>query len=1453
MALTNVDFQATIGVQDNYSQAVKDAAKSSEHLVSSFGKVSKQVIVLNQALELMGKAWSFISDNIGSVVKEFGESEQAARKLGFAIGLQGENVAQGVSYYQELSSEIQKNTTIADDNVMALAAQSKAMGMNDLATTNLINASVELAAVMGVDVNDAFSQLTGSLVGQTRTLAKYVPDVKAMTQEQLASGEAIRLVADRFKGFAANEATTTLGATKQITNAFGEIKEALGELVVSFLRVNSIDLKSAIVENLLAFADGIRSFAKDLVELRDVIISMLAGIWNGLKMLDWKLVAQDILILVGAFTALAVVMKSAAIISALTAIILNFTQFQLWASIVLTYLYKLAAAWVAQAGAMAIFALKAGVIAVAVVTIATAIDLLVRNFKRLGDLIVSITSKVIGGLLARISDLSKAFGMDKASESIDGLVGKFASMDEEVSAGLDWGFMGKTVDEASKFFANFSQGSDDMKGKLQETNKETLNLNGNIRSLRTTVTQVSDEFKKQLDEINRRYKDNIAFINEAGKTEGEIIGIRTQAQLETIAKLKDELSARGMLTKEISNQLALASQAESARGGAETDKLRAKFLDEIANKNNDIQMSLMQQGATQRQLIKLDQEKQAIELQTFKALAIANGVYNDQLEFSIQKAQTLSNALASAKLAEIPRTFDDVVADAGDAFSLISDDFFSVEGWDLASGVLMDGISQGFSAAAEIMSSVVEDIATASEYIGSLFSGDFINQISGAFASIGDMPKQLLESFQNFGQIVTTMITELPKVVSQLLSMLPQIVTQIVESFPLMIDAIVEAFPLIAQALADAVPQVLQAVFDAIPRLIDMLPAMLDPIIQMIPVLIGKAIDSLPQIIQSLFDAIPQIIGSLIQAVPTVIENLMENFDKIVLSLVDGLLSSMGEIVGSFINSLLLGGGLERIIGALLRAIPKIIIALVQGIARGLANALKGIFGGGMGLTKAPKAMTDLPKKLEGSFKKIGNVLSADASKLFSVKDFSKISKGLNTSSDNVGSTIKEAASDAVKKLGSWWDKFGKGLSDLWKGLIKLLQDAWNVIIELLTGVFNFLREVWLFIYDYIIKPLIDGLRAIWLFIYDYVIKPLIDGIRAVWLFIYDAIIKPAFEMLSTVFNAVMEVLKAVWDGIMANLTAVFNAVVVILSVAWDNLKAAGEAVVSIFKAAWDVFKSIFQTLMDLFQGKISAFEALKEIFSAIFDGAKKVFDALLTLGTKFIEGWQKIFEGLGKVLESFLDGYRKVGETIGAALEAIIGKLVSQITSFAGKIGEALVSVLSSAFSVGSQIVNQIGSTLSSVLTSAVASLSSVFSGLADSFADALKNAFKSILGDKIAGALGLAHGGQVPLYAADGMFVPRGTDTVPAMLTPGEFVVNRSAAQANLGTLAAINAANGRTVASLSGGDVQNQITITINAKTLLDANQIKRDVLPVIDQHLKRRSLDGAFVLSASGVQR
>jgi hypothetical protein len=68
------------------------------------------------------------------------------------------------------------------------------------------------------------------------------------------------------------------------------------------------------------------------------------------------------------------------------------------------------------------------------------------------------------------------------------------------------------------------------------------------------------------------------------------------------------------------------------------------------------------------------------------------------------------------------------------------------------------------------------------------------------------------------------------------------------------------------------------------------------------------------------------------------------------------------------------------------------------------------------------------------------------------------------------------------------------------------------------------------------------------------------------------------------------------------------------------------------------------------------------------------------------------------------------------------------------------------------------------------------------------------------------MATGGVV--YASRGIFVPRGTDTVPAMLTPGEFVVRREAVRRNnnLSILQAMNkgVSTSAPAASSQSGDV-------------------------------------------------
>ena len=96
-----------------------------------------------------------------------------------------------------------------------------------------------------------------------------------------------------------------------------------------------------------------------------------------------------------------------------------------------------------------------------------------------------------------------------------------------------------------------------------------------------------------------------------------------------------------------------------------------------------------------------------------------------------------------------------------------------------------------------------------------------------------------------------------------------------------------------------------------------------------------------------------------------------------------------------------------------------------------------------------------------------------------------------------------------------------------------------------------------------------------------------------------------------------------------------------------------------------------------------------------------------------------------------------------------------------------------------------------------------------------------------------GLATGGLVPKYFAAGGFA-RGTDTVPAMLTPGEFIMSKYAVDAHgIDTMRAIN--NGQP----TGGAVYNNTyTLTVNAKTDANPNEIAKAVMSTIKQVDDRR---------------
>ena len=108
-------------------------------------------------------------------------------------------------------------------------------------------------------------------------------------------------------------------------------------------------------------------------------------------------------------------------------------------------------------------------------------------------------------------------------------------------------------------------------------------------------------------------------------------------------------------------------------------------------------------------------------------------------------------------------------------------------------------------------------------------------------------------------------------------------------------------------------------------------------------------------------------------------------------------------------------------------------------------------------------------------------------------------------------------------------------------------------------------------------------------------------------------------------------------------------------------------------------------------------------------------------------------------------------------------------------------------------------------------------------------------------------------PQFRAAGgsIFRPQGTDTVPAMLTPGEFVVNRKAAQKNMGLLQSINGgkvsgySNGGKVLYLRGGgfaqrDTNKDGVITVGVEDASGLNDSNNDGVITFAEYMANQAL-------------
>ena len=221
MADTKIKWKIQVDGIDNASNMFKN-------LEDATGKSNLKLISALQIYQAASLAISQISSVLKDVSREYLKSDEAAVRLNNTLKATGNFSNETSNNLSDYAQKLQGVLGVQDELIKDTISFNLALGLNAQQAEAATTASASLAKALGMDLNTANQQLASTLSGNTGRLARFIPELKNLTQRQLEAGEAINIVNQRFNSFLVNTNSVSELA-KQIELSFGDIKESIGK------------------------------------------------------------------------------------------------------------------------------------------------------------------------------------------------------------------------------------------------------------------------------------------------------------------------------------------------------------------------------------------------------------------------------------------------------------------------------------------------------------------------------------------------------------------------------------------------------------------------------------------------------------------------------------------------------------------------------------------------------------------------------------------------------------------------------------------------------------------------------------------------------------------------------------------------------------------------------------------------------------------------------------------------------------------------------------------------------------------------------------------------------------------------------------------------------------------------------------------------------------------------
>lgn len=228
----------------------KEAQTKIDKLTASFNKLGKEA--KNDSISKLGNSWKRTTSTIkgaglGAViaaeVKLLKQELQAIKDTAeaFNVQLKAETkLAQaaknnpymdgtGVKRLEEFAGQLQSISDYGDEELIPMMTELVASGRTEAQVMDIMSASIDVAAGSGKSLQSVIDMLNKSYTGEAGKLSTLSAETKNLTKEQLQNGEAVRILAEQYKGIS-EEATKATGSAKQLEMAQGDLAETWGKI-----------------------------------------------------------------------------------------------------------------------------------------------------------------------------------------------------------------------------------------------------------------------------------------------------------------------------------------------------------------------------------------------------------------------------------------------------------------------------------------------------------------------------------------------------------------------------------------------------------------------------------------------------------------------------------------------------------------------------------------------------------------------------------------------------------------------------------------------------------------------------------------------------------------------------------------------------------------------------------------------------------------------------------------------------------------------------------------------------------------------------------------------------------------------------------------------------------------------------------------------------------------------